>query len=232
MLNASNNFVNRRHHTAKGDDQIAFENGYTCEREGRLEEALAWFAEVKPTGSHWDVNASAERIALLVARNRAGEAAELSVAALTRMLQPSFLLIGEAARAWNEHRGPEHALSIWHAWANYPAIRNHIQYSHDTAAYAAQCGQYATSLQGLLEWLQRRSTQTASEILLDMDFAPLWQHLAEGPLTQAEATLLRTSLWPADAEALTFHTGTLSFQSYAHLPPRLRAMLRLDAITM
>jgi hypothetical protein len=224
--------MHHRHHTAKDDDQIAFENGYTCEREDRLEEALAWFAEVKPTGGHWDVNASAERIALLVARNRAGEAVQISVAALNRMQQPSLLLIAEAARAWRQHRGAEHALAVFQAWAWVPAIRGNVKYAHDTASYAAQCGQFALSLQGLLEWLPLRHTPNASDILTDLDFAPLWQHLAEGQLTQPEANLLRSPLWPDDREVLTKHGGYFSLESYPHIPTRLRAMLRLDAVSM
>ena len=218
--------------TAKCDDQNAFENGYSCECVGRYEQAIRWYAEVKPTGERWDVSAVAATIAILVAVGRAGEAVHICTAALSRMKQPSILLVGEVSRAWNAYRGPAHALSVCQAWATDKAISNSIEYWHFTAAYASLSGQFALSLQGLLAWVQLRHLQSPCDILLDMDFAPLWQHLEADELTDEEVRLLSSPLWPDDSEVLTVHSGALSFESYTHVPPRLRSMLCVETASM
>ncbi len=226
------NLPHKRDCVAKDDDQIAYENGYSCECVERGVQALTWYAEVKPTGGRWDVMATAGRVAVLVACRRAGEAVQLGVAGLARMGQPSALLVNEVARAWNQHSGPEHALSVCRTWAEHAAIINNIDYWHSVAAYAAQCGQFAMCLESLLEWLKLRSRQQPCDVLLDMDFVPLWRHLSEGLLTQAEANALQSPLWPNDSEGMSVHNGRISFESYAKMPSRLRAILCLQTTSM
>lgn len=226
------NLQARHHHAAKDDDQIAYENGYSCECAGRYDQALNWYSEVKPAGNHWDMSATASRIAILLAMGRSGEAVQHGTCGLDRMQHSSLMLINEAARAWNQHRGPQHALTVMQTWARQPAIRNTSTFLHSTAAYAAQCGQFALSLEYLLEWLKIRSHQPAADILLDMDLVPLWQHLAKERLTPDEVTALRSSRWPTDIEGLSVHDGDLSFESRIRLPARLGAILSLHTPSM
>ncbi len=222
----------RHHHAARDDDQIAYENGYSCECAGRYDHAMNWYAEVKPTGGLWDMNATGGHVALLIAMGRAAEAVAMGTAGLARMQQPSVLLTSEAARAWNVHRGPQHALSIWETMSCHPTVANDLNYWHATAAYAAQCGEFATSLDHLVVWLQRKGNQPGCDVLLDMDLAPLWEHIATGQLTPREAKALRSSRWPTDIEVLSVHDGGLSFESRTHLPARLGAILCLHTPTM
>ena len=132
-----------RESAAKDDDQIAYENAVSCEEVGRYQSALEWYAEVKPTDGRWDRRASTDRVALLVALNRAEEAVNLGMNAVVRMNRPSPGLINEVARACNQHFGPSRALDFCRHWLRCsPACRTPTLWI-SAAACAAQCQQFS-----------------------------------------------------------------------------------------
>lgn len=217
---------------AKDDDQTAFENGSSFEEACSYQKALDWYAEVKPTGGYWDRAASAGRVAILVALGRVAEAFEIGQQAIQRMQQPSPELIGETARALNAARGPLEALDLCRRWMRHPAICQLPALWHSAAAYASQCGQFERALRYLACHLQRCAGNLISDLLLDRDFAPLWHHLENDTLPPAELALLRHEFWPVSLETLRQKRGDLSFESYAHVPPSLRSILRVHTRSM
>ena len=221
-----------RESTAKGDDQVAYENAVSCEEVGRHQSALEWYAEVKPTGGRWDRRASTDRVALLLAFNRAEEAVNLGMNAVMRMNRTSPDLINEVARACNQHFGPASSLDFCRHWLRCsPACRTPTLWI-SAAACAAQCQQFARSLRYLVHYLDTCSGVFIDDLFLDRDFAPLWHHLENEPLTSEEAAALRLPQWQAHLEALAKVREQLSFESIAHVPPALRALLRLDIRSM
>lgn len=223
---------NFREAAAKGDDQIAYENGLSFEEVRSCQKALEWYAEVKPTGHRWDRVASMNRVSLLVAMGRAGAAVVLGMEAVTRMNRPSLSLIIEVARALNQDSGPTQALDFCRRWLRLsPAcVTNSLFYS--AAAYAAQCQQFARSLRYIGHCLELCDGDLGGDLFLDFDFAPLWQHLANNPLTAEEAAALSRPVWQARGQFLGKIHGQLSFESIGHVPPSLRSMLQLDTRSM
>lgn len=217
-----------RESAAKGDDQIAFENGISCLEVGRHQTALEWYAEVKPTGSRWDRRASTRRVSLLVALNRAQEAVGVGMQAISRMQQPSADLIAEVARSWDAHRGPSQALTLCRHWLRHSADCLSPSLWFSAAAYASRCHQFTRSLRYLVQYLEICGGEFIGDLFLDRDFAPLWHHLEHEPLTPAEASALRLPQWQAHLEALAKVREQLSFESCMHVPPTLRAILRLN----
>jgi hypothetical protein len=221
-----------RESAAKGDDQIAYENAVSCEEVGRHQSALEWYAEVPPTGNRWDRAASMNRISLLVGLNRAEEAVNLGMKVIGRLSAPSAGLIAEVARAWNQHIGPSRALDFCRQWVRQTADFNTPILWFSAAGYAAKCKQFSRCLRYLVHYLDLCDEPFGGDMFLDFDFAPLWQHLANDPLTAEEATALLRPVWETHREALARVNGSLSFESIAHVPPSLRTMLRLYTPSM
>ena len=221
-----------RESTAKGDDQIAYENAVSCEEVGRHQSALEWYAEVKPTGNRWDRAASMSRVALLVALNRSEEAVNLGMKAVMRMNRPSPSLIAEVARAWNQHIGPSRALDFCRHWLSRSPACHTATLWFSAAGYAAQCQQFARSLRYISHCLELCGDAFGGDMFLDFDFAPLWHHLAYNPLTVEEAAALQHPAWQTKRDVLEKMHGPLSFESIGHVPPALRPMLRLDTRSM
>ena len=217
-----------RESAAKGDDQIAFENGTSCLEVGRHQAALEWYAEVKPTGARWDKCASTGRASLLVALNRAEEAVAIGMQAITRMQQPSAELIAEVARAWNVHCGPSAALTLCRNGLRHVAVGESPSLWFSAAGYAAQCHQFARSLRYLARCFELCDEKFGGDMFLDFDFAPLWHHLENEPLTSEEAVALQLPQWQTYRAKLAKVRGPLSFESSMHVPPALRAILRLN----
>ena len=217
-----------RESAAKGDDQIAFENGTSCLEVGRYQSALEWYAEVKPTGGGWDRRASTDRVSLLVALNRAKEAVAVGMQAISRMQQPSAGLISEVARAWNVHHGSAESLTLCRHWLRHSAVCHNASLWLTTAAYASQCHQFARSLRYLVQYLEICGGEFIGDLFLDRDFAPLWHHLEHEALSAAEVAALRLPQWLVHLEALAKVREQLSFESCMHVPPTLRAILRLN----
>jgi hypothetical protein len=221
-----------RESDAKDDDQIASENAVSSEEVGRLQTALEWYAEVKPTGGYWDRAASMKRVVLLVALNRAEEAVYLGAPAVERMSLPSAGLVAEVARAWNQHKGPSYALDFCRHWLlRSPGVRTEALW-FSAAGYAAQCQQFARSLRYISYCLDLCDVPFGGDMFLDFDFAPLWQHLANEPLTTHEVAALQHPAWEGNREAIALMHGPLSYESIAHVPPSLRPMLHLDTRSM
>ena len=221
-----------RESSAKGDDQIAFENGTSFEEACAYQKALDWYAEVKPTGRAWDMSASAGRVAILVALDRATEAVEIGQQAIQRMQKPNPELLGETARALNATGGPRLALQLCRRWVRHPANCQQPELWHSGAAYAAQCGQFERSLRYLACHLHYSDGMPASDLMLDRDFAPLWHHLEHEQLSPEDATALRHPVWQASRALLQQVRGGLSFESYAHVPSSLRSILRVRTRSM
>lgn len=221
-----------RESAAKGDDQIAYENAVSCEEVGRHQSALEWYAEVKPTGNRCDCAASMSQVALLVALNRSEEAVNLGMKAVMRMNRPSPSLIAEVARAWNQHIGPSRALDFCRHWlSRSPACHTDTLW-FSTAGYAAQCQQFASSLRYIGHCLELCSDAFGGDMFLDFDFAPLWHHLANAPLTAEEVAALSRPVWQTQRDVLAKIHSSLSFESIGHVPPTLRARLHLDTRSM
>ena len=216
----------------KDDDQIAFENGTSFEEACSYPKALDWYAEVKPTGGPWDMSASAGRVALLVALGRAAEAVEIGHRAIKRMQTPNPELFGETARALNAAGSPHEALQLCRRWVRHPANCQQPALWHSGAAYAALCGQFERSLRYLICYLHFCGGKLTADILLDRDLAPLWHHLENEALTPLEARALQHEVWSTSREAVRQMRGGLSFESYAHVPPSLRSILRVHTRSM
>lgn len=217
-----------RESAAKGDDQIAFENGTSCLEVGRYQTALEWYAEVKPNGGGWDRCASTDRVSLLVALHRAEAAVSVGMQAISRMQQPSAGLIAEVARALDAHRGPSEALTLCRHWLRHSAACRSPSLWFSAAAYASRCQQFTRSLRYLVQYLEICGGEFIGDLFLDRDFAPLWHHLEHEPLAPAEASALRLPQWQTHLEALAKVREQLSFESCMHVPPTLRAILRLN----
>jgi hypothetical protein len=217
---------------AKDDDQIAFENGSSFEEACSYHKALDWYAEVKPTGGYWDMVASAGRVAILVALGRAAEAVEIGQQAIQRMHTPNPELLGETARALNAAGSPREALALCRRWVRHPANCQRPNLWHSGAAYAALCGQFERSLRYLICYLHFCGGNLTADILLDRDLAPLWHHLDSEPLTPLEARALQHENWKTSRGAIQQMRGGLSFESYAHVPPSLRSILRIHTRSM
>lgn len=216
----------------KDDDQIAFENGTSFEEACSYPKALDWYAEVKPTGGPWDMCASAGRVAILVALGRAAEAVEIGQQAIQRMHTPNPELLGETARALNEAGSPGDALQLCRRWVRHSANCQQPALWHSGAAYAALCGQFERSLRYLICYLHFCGGKLTADILLDRDLAPLWHHLENEALTPLEARPLQHEIWATSREAVRQMRGGLSFESYAHVPPSLRSILRIHTRSM
>jgi hypothetical protein len=217
---------------AKDDDQIAFENGTSFEEACSHSKALDWYAEVKPTGGPWDTSASAGRVAILVALGRAAEAVEIGQQGIQRMQTPDPELLGETARALNEAGSPHEALKLCRRWVRHPANCQRPNLWHSGAAYAALCGQFERSLRYLVSYLHLCGGKLTADILLDRDLAPLWHHLEHEALTPLEARALQHEIWRSCRQALQQMRGGLSFESYMHVPPSLRSILRVHTRSM
>ena len=216
----------------KDDDQIAFENGTSFEEACSYPKALDWYAEVKPTGGPWDMCASAGRVAILVALGRSAEAVEIGQQAIQRMQTPNPELLGETARALNEAGSPGDALQLCRRWVRHPANCKQPSLWHSGAAYAALCRQFERSLRYLASYLHFCGGKLTADILLDRDLAPLWHHLENEALTPLEARALQHAVWSTSREAVRQMRGGLSFESYAHVPPSLRSILRIHTRSM
>ena len=216
----------------KDDDQIAFENGTSFEEACSYQKALDWYAEVKPAGGPWDMCASAGRVAILVALSRATEAVKIGQQAIQRMQTPNSELLGETARALNEAGSPSEALHLCRRWVRHPANCKQPSLWHSGAAYAALCGQFERSLRYLASYLHFCGGKLTADILLDRDLAPLWHHLENEALTPLEARALKHEVWSTSREAVRQMRGGLSFESYAHVPPSLRSILRIHTRSM
>ncbi len=221
-----------RESVAKGDDQIAYENAVSCEEIGRHQSALEWYAEVKLTGNRWDCASSMSRVALLVALNRAEEAVDLGMKAVMRMNRPSPSLIAEVARAWNQHIGPSRALDFCRHWLQLSPACSTATLWFSAAGYAAQCQQFARSLRYIGHCIELYGDTFGGDMFLDFDFAPLWQHLANDPLTAEETAALSRPVWQTQRDVLAKMHGPLSFESIGHVPHTLRRVLHLDTRSM
>jgi len=221
-----------RESAVKDDDQIALDNANSFEEVCSYQKALEWYAEVKPTGGSLDRYASSCRVAILLALTRAEEALEVGHLAVKRMQAPDLGLLAEVARALNAHQGSPHALAFCRHWLRCPDIAR-LEGSWVTAAgYAAQCGQFERSLRYLVRSLRRCTGTPYSDVLFDSDFAPLWHHLENEPLTVREAAALRDPVWQAGRRALMQMNGDVNFEGVLHVPPSLRAILHLDTRSM
>ena len=221
-----------RESAAKSDDQIAYENAVSCEEVGRHQSALEWHAEVKPTGGKWDLSASASRVAILIANNRANEGVGLGMQAILRMQQPCAGLIAEVARAWNANGSSIQALELCRLWLRHPTACCSPGLWFSAAAFASQCRQFGRCLRYLVEFLHLSAGSLRNDLLFDQDFAPLWHHLANEPLTLEEAVALRCPEWLSNRKALIQAWDHLSFESIGHVPPTLRAILNVDTCSM
>ena len=221
-----------RESAAKSDDQIAFENAVALEEACRYQQALEWYAEVKPTGYTGDMEASAGRVSILTALNRLPEAVSIGTAAIRRMKVPNTELVGELARALNAHRGPEHALTLCRRVLKLDGPGQDSNLWFSAAGYAAQCGQFGRALRYLVYYLHYSGGMPASDLMLDRDFAPLWHHLEHEQLSPEDATALRHPVWQTSRALLQQVRGGLSFESYAHVPPSLRSILRIRTRSM
>jgi hypothetical protein len=221
-----------RESAAKGDDQIAFENATALEEACRHQQALDWYAEVKPTGGTFDMRACAGRVAILLVLYRVNEAVVTGMLALQRMQVPNPELLGEVTRAVNAHCGAAPALALCRQWIRHPANCEQPDLWMSAAGYAAQCGQFGRALRYLVYYLHYSGGMPASDLLLDSDFAPLWHHLEHEALSAEEAAALRHPVWQASRDLLPQVRGRLSFESYAHVPPSLRSILRVHTRSM
>jgi|UniRef100_UPI003782EF04 hypothetical protein len=221
-----------RESAVKGDDQIAFENATALEEACSYQKALDWYAEVKPTGGYWDMSASAGRVAILTALHRLPEAVQIGTEAVRRMQTPDAELVNELARALNLHRGPEDALALCRRALRLEALSQNPNLWYSASAYASQCGQLGRSLRYLARSLHCSGGVPITDLLLDRDFAPLWHHLENEPLSGEEAEALRQPFWQKCRHLILEDRGHPSFESYAHVPAALRAYLRLNTRSM
>lgn len=217
---------------AKDDDQIAFENGSSCEHACRYQSTLDWFAEVKPSGGRWDIAACIGRVAILVAMGRASEAVAIGMVAISRMRKTDAVLIAEVARAWNVCKGPSAALELCRYWLRGRDAGYSASLWSSAAAYASRCGMFARSLRYLVQCFGMNGGRYDGDFFLDMDFAPLWQHLHTQPLSSAEALTLRWPKWDRSIDSLADRECYLPFESIPDVPANFRSMLCLHTTSM
>jgi hypothetical protein len=221
-----------RESAAKGDDQIAFENGVFSQEAGRYATALEWFADVKPAGGRWDVQACGERTSLLLALNRAEEAVAVGTQALTRMRYASVMLVVQTARALNVVQGPLPALNLCRRALRQAGFRQSQHLRFSAAGFASQCHQFGRSLHYLKCFFDCCDDSFGGDLFSDFDFSPLWQHLRDESLTEEEITTLRLLAGHKHRALVSGFRFALSFESIGHVPPQLRRLLRLDVQTM
>lgn len=217
---------------AKDDDQIAFENGSSCEHACRYQPALDWFAEVKPSGGRWDIAACIGRVAILVAMGRAREAVMIGMAAINRMQGTDAVLIAEVARAWNVLKGSASALELCRYWLRGRDAGYSASLWSSAAAYASRCGMFARSLRYLVQCFSMNGGRYDGDFFLDMDFAPLWQHLRTQPLSSAEVESLRWPKWYQSIDSLAANECDLPYESIPDVPAQFRSMLCLHTTSM
>lgn len=221
-----------RESAAKGDDQIAFENGISFQNAGRHVTALEWYADVKPTGGRWDIRASAGRIALLIALNRAEEAVVVGTQALKRMRFYSVSIVVQTSRALNVVRGPLPALKLCRQALRHAAFQQSPHVWFSAAAFAAQCHQFGRSLRYLRGFFDCCDESFGGDLFSDFDFAPLWQHLRCEALTDEEIAALRAMATHHHRSLVAGLRCSLSYESIGHVPPGLRRFLCLNLATM
>lgn len=227
-----NDATHSRQSAAKSDDQIAFENGTSFKEARSYQKALEWFADVKPTGGIWDIRASAGRIALLIALNRAEEAVVVGTKALKRMRSYSVSLVNQTSRALNVVQGPLPALNLCRQALRLAAFQQSPHLWFSAAAYASQCGQFGRSLRYLKGFFDCCNESFGGDLFSDFDFAPLWQHLRNDALTDEEMAALRTLATHHHRALVAGLRCPLSYESIGHVPPGLRRFLCIDLATM
>ena len=224
-----------KHHrepAAKGDDQIAFENGISFQNAGRHVTALEWYADVKPTGGRWDIQASSARMSLLIGLKRAEEAVVVGTQALKRMRHYSVSLVNQTSRALNVVQGPLPALNLCRQALRLAAFQQSPHLWFSAAAYASQCNQFGRSLRYLKSFFDCCEASFGGDLFSDFDFAPLWQHLLCETLTDEEIAALRTLATHHHRSLVAGLRCPLSYESIGHVPPGLRRFLCLNLATM
>ena len=224
-----------KHHresTAKGDDQIAFENGISFQNAGRHVTALEWYADVKPTGGRWDIQASSARMSLLIGLKRAEEAVVLGTQALKRMRHYSVSLVNQTSRALNVVQGPSPALNLCRQALKHAEFQQSPHLWFSAAAYASQIHQFSRSLRYLKSFFDCCDASFGGDLFSDFDFAPLWQHLRCEALTDEEIAALRILAKHHHRSLVAELRCPLSYESIGHVPPGLRRFLCLNLATM
>ncbi len=221
-----------RESAAKGDDQIAFENGISFQNAGRHAPALEWYADVKPTGGRWDIQASVGRVSLLIALNRAEEAAAVGTQALKRMRFYSVTLVAQTSRALNVAQGPLPALNLCRQALRHAAFQQSPHLWFSAAAYASQCGQFGRSLRYIMSFFDSCDETFGGDLFSDFDFAPLWQHVQDEARTDEELASLRALAVHQHRSLVAGLRRPLSYESIGHVPPVMRRFLCLNLATM
>jgi hypothetical protein len=212
-------------------DEHFYNMGVACEKAGRFAEALDWHSKVHPGGFFHD-SAVASRIAVLLVLNRPREAVSLAIHTLQHLQNPAPPLINEITRAFNVRFGPAEALRLCSFYKDNKYFRNDPLFWWSTAAYAARCGHFSISLDGLSRWLRLRHGHPMENPFLDMDFRPLWHHLAKDRLPLQQAVQLCSPEWKRLANAHQPTFGTISFESIPDVPDNLRAALKINSCSM
>lgn len=205
--------------------------GVECENAGQFSDALSWHSRVRP-GSPFDEVAIASRIAVHLVLNQPREAVGIGIKALRRLPEPTPSLVNEVARAFNIRFGPAEAFRLCLYYTDSRQGRHHRWLWLSTAAFASRCGQFADALSCLVRWLELSRGQQRENIFLDMDFRPLWRHLAQDRISHQEMAWLAAADWNAINECVRSFDGIISFESLAEVPEEFRPLFDIQSRSM